>query len=159
MKRCFTVGVFAVPAIVRDCEVRIKVNVRTDQERQKELAGIDSEVKIVDLLGGGVKEGESFLEALVREVEEESGCQMKSLGEFRGPLVAGNDMAFWMPIELIGDPRPTEEALEHIWISRDEFEAENQYRCVGKLGKEGRMGGMIREAFSFYGASVFTYSP
>lgn len=170
-KATFTIGVFGLAAKKDDSGAPlIKVNVRTDQDRQKKLAGLeaDSKVMIVDLPGGGVefndfpelKEADLF-SVLQREVHEETdGCEIRSLGKFRGPFMvvtnntdetkASGDMAFWMPIELRGNPKPSNEALSHPWISRQEFEAQDEYRCVSGLGKLGRTGRMLREAFEFY---------
>ena len=169
-KATFTVGVFGL-ACRKDGhgKLRIKVNIR-DQERQKRLAGLpaDAKVKIIDIPGGGVEfkdfpipEQANLFQALQREIREETrGCEIESLGEFRGPFMvitnndrdmkAAGDLAFWMPIEIHGDPKPSDEALGHPWISREELETENVYRCVGKLGKAGRTGRMIRAAFDFY---------
>jgi len=174
-KATFTFGVSGLAARKDGFgNLRIMVNVRTDQERQKELAGlpVDSKVKIVDIPGGGV-DFEDFPEpkkadlfnVLKREVAEETGgCTIESLGEFRGPLMVvtnntdnkkpSGDMALWMPIKLHGDPKPSDEASEHPWISREQFEAEDEYRCVSRLGKAGRTGRMIRAAFDFYEANM-----
>lgn len=173
-KATFTIGVFGLAAQKDSCgKLRIKVNVRTDQERQKELAGlpVDSKVKIVDIPGGGV-DFEDFPEpkkanlftVLEREVSEETlGCTIESLGEFRGPFMVvtnntddkkpSGDVAFWMPIKLHGNPKPSNEAMDHPWISREQFEKEDEYRCVS-VGKAGRTGRMIRAAFDFYEANA-----
>jgi hypothetical protein len=170
-KATFTVGGFGLAAR-KDCfgKVRINVNVRTDQKRQKKLAGLpaNSKVKIIDAPGGGVNFEEfpepteaDLFKVLRREISEETdGCRIDSVGEFRGPLIAitnnadeskpSGDMAFWMPIKIHGDPRPSNEALEHPWISLEQLNHEDEYRCVGKLGKAGRTGRMIRAAFDFY---------
>jgi hypothetical protein len=174
-KATFTVGVFGLPARKDGLgKLRIKLNVRTDQERQKKLAGlpVDSKVKIVDMPGGGVDFGDfpepkkaNLFEVLRREVSEETvGCTIEPLGEFRGPFMTvtnstddknpSGDMALWMPVRLHGDPKPSGEALEHPWITREQFEAEDEYRCVSGLGKEGRTGRMIRAAFDFYEANM-----
>jgi hypothetical protein len=170
-KATFTVGVFGLPARKDGLgKLRIKVNVRTDQGRQKKLAGLpaDSKVKIIDMPGGGVNFNDfselkkaNLFDGLGREVSEETGgCKIESLGEFRGPFMVvtnntddekpSGDMAFWMPIKIHGNPKPSNEALEHPWISREQFEAEDEYRCVSGLGKAGRTGRMIRAAFDFY---------
>ncbi|MEK7541166.1 MAG: hypothetical protein AAB529_02975 [Patescibacteria group bacterium] len=173
VKASFTVGVFGLAARLVDGIVRIKVNVRTDQERQKQLAKLlaDSPVKIVDMPGGGVSfddfsllKGEGLLAVLRREIAEETGgCTIQPLGEFSGPvMVATNDkdlakpigdIAFWMPVKLIGEPKPSNEALDHPWISREQFEAETEYRCVSGLGKAGRTGRMIRTALDWFEAN------
>lgn len=175
-KALFTVGVFGLACRIDGLgKPRIKLNVRTDQERQKRLAGLpaDSKVKIVDIPGGGIDfndfpepEKANLFDPLRREVSEETlGCVIESIGEFSGPhmvitnnqrdMCSAGDMAFWIPIRIHGNPKPSDEALEHPWISREQLEAEDEYRCVGKLGKEGRTGRMIRAAFDFYEAYMF----
>lgn len=174
-KATFTTGVFGLAARKDGLgNLRIKVNVRTDQERQKKLAGLpaDSKVKIVDMPGGGVDFNDfpepkkaNLFDVLRREVSEETvGCTIEPFGELRGPFMAvtnntdemkpSGDMAFWVPIKLRGNPKPSNEALEHPWISREQFEAEDEYRCVSGLGKAGRTGRMIRAAFDFYEANL-----
>jgi 8-oxo-dGTP pyrophosphatase MutT (NUDIX family) len=171
VKATFTVGVFGLAAKIVDGVIRIKVNVRTDQERQKELAKLpaDSPLKIVDMPGGGVEfedfsllKNEGLLSVLEREIKEETGgcIIIPTSAFFCGPyLVAVNgedptkpvgDIAFWMPIKLIGEPKPTDEASDHPWISRAQFNAEAPYRCVSGLGKLGRTGRMIYAAFEYY---------
>jgi hypothetical protein len=103
------------------------------------------------------------LSVLEREVAEETGgCTIKPLADFSGPfmIVTNNqdesrpsgDIAFWMPIILIGEPRQSDEAAEHIWITPEQFFEGSEYRCVGKLGNLGRTGRMIRAAFEFFSA-------
>lgn len=174
MKATFTTGVFGLAARKDGLgKIRIKLNVRTDQERQKKIAGLpaDSKVKIVDIPGGGVdfddfpepKKADLFA-VLRREISEETGgCTIELLGELRGPFMVvtnntdetkpSGDMAFWAPINLFGGPKPSDEAMEHPWISREQFENENEYRCVSGLGKTGRTGRMICAAFDFYEAN------
>lgn len=175
LKATFTIGVFGLAALKDSLgNVYLKVNVRTDQERQKKIAGLpaDSKVKLVDIPGGGT-EFDDFPEpkkadlfnVLRREVSEEtSGCTIEAIDGFRGPFMIvtnitdetkpSGDMAFWMPIKLHGKPKPSNEALEHPWISREQFETENEYRCISGLGKAGRTGRMIRAAFDFYEANT-----
>lgn len=172
-KIMFTVGVFGFACRKNeDGDICLKLNVRTDQVRQLQLAGLpaDSTVKIIDAPGGGV-ELEDFpdmkeadlMNILRREVSEETGgCTIESLGELSAPFLlvtnnqdgskAAGDMALWMPIILNGEPQVSDEAIEHPWITWEEFESEANYRCVGKLGKNGRMGRMIRAAFEFFAA-------
>lgn len=172
LKGLFTVGVFGLAARKDKFGIRIKVNVRTDQERQKKIAGLpaNSKVKIIDLPGGGVEFNDfidpkkaDLFDVLRREISEETdGCTLEVLDEFKGPYIAitnstdeskpYGDMAFWAPIKLYGDPKPSDEAIEHPWISRKEFEAQDKYRCVSGLGKAGRTGRMLRSAFYWYEA-------
>jgi hypothetical protein len=167
----FTVGVFGLAAKIVDGVIRIKVNVRTDQERQKELAKLpaNSTVKIIDMPGGGVEfedfsslKKEGLFSVLSREIKEETGgcIIIQTSAFFCGPYLAAvngedptkpvGDIAFWMPIKLIGEPKPTNEASEHPWMSRAQFNAEAPYRCVSGLGKLGRTGQMICAAFEHY---------
>jgi len=169
-KATFTIGVFGMACrIDGHGKPRIMVNVRTDQERQKELAGlpINSKVKIIDAPGGGIEVNDliktknpNLFEVLQREVSEETACEIESCGDFRGPfmIITNNehdtrptgDLAFWMPIKIDGEPKPSNEALAHPWISLEDLESETEYRCVGKLGKNGRTGKMILAALYLY---------
>lgn len=83
----FNVGLFGIPAKIVDGVVRIKVNVRTDQEDQRELAKLpkDSPILMVDCSGGAVGENEDPDDsALAREISEETvDCTITPKGEFR----------------------------------------------------------------------------
>ncbi len=159
----FSIGVFGLAAKIIEGVVRIKVNVRTDQDRQWEIAKLAPipGVQIVDCPGGAVRLNESLVDALRREIiEETGGCDIKIMGDFSKPLPFLNadltkpsDMAVWVPIVLIGEPMPSNEALAHPWISRTEFEAEFPHRCVSGLGNKGRTGQMMRQALDFYEAN------
>ena len=160
----FSMGVFGLAARLRKVGevflVEIHVNERTDQEKQKKIAGIDpsSPVRIIDCPGGGVQEGETPMEALVREIREETcGCTIESLGNFSEPLFFLNkdpskpsDAAMWMPIKLFGEPQPSNEALSHPWITLEEFEAEFPYRPVSGKGKLGRTGQMMHTGINWF---------
>jgi hypothetical protein len=164
-----TLGVFGLAARLRELDddvkaIEIHVNERTDQARQKALAKLieESPVRIIDCPGGGVMEGETLIEALIREIREETcGCSFLPLAEFSKPLAFLNpneltkpaDMALWMPIKLIGQPMPSPEALSHPWITRKQFEAEFPFRPVSGLGKLGRTGQMIKAAFEWFEAN------
>src|SRR4051812_13718254 len=107
----FTVGVFGIPAKIINSEVCIKVNVRGDQENQRNLAKLDpaSTVLLVDCAGGAVGNEDAGIDdaALAREIAEETGgCTMTPLEpQFRPPFALlskedgkPGDLAFWKPI-------------------------------------------------------------
>lgn len=168
----FKVGVFGLACWNDNGVLRIKVNVRTDQETQRKKIGLtDPNIKIIDMPGGGVEiedfsgQQVSLFEVLQREIAEETGgCSIKSVGDFSAPyMVALNtqppdgvvgDLAFWMPVILKGRPKPSAEALDHPWINLEQLEAETEYRVVAGLGKAGRSGQMLRAAFAFYQAQA-----
>ena len=165
-----SVGVFGLPAKLIKGVIYIKVNERTDQRRQWELAKMEPipGVSIVDCPGGTMKiqdfeelKAEGLLATLKREIGEETcGCEITVTGDFSRPyFVATNkddpekpfgDIAVWAPIILIGEPKPSNEAKSHPWICIAEFEMEKPYRCVSGFGNKGRTGQMIRSAFNFY---------
>lgn len=159
----FSIGVFGLAAKITNGVVRIKVNVRTDQERQWKAAKLEPipGVQIVDCPGGAVWQNESLIDALRRELKEEtSGCDIKVMDTFSKPLPFLNadltkpsDMAMWAPIVLIGEPKASNEALAHPWISRVELEAESPFRPVSGLGWKGRTGQMMSQALAFYEAN------
>ena len=163
-KRTFTfmVGVFGVPAkIDQDGNVRIMVNVRTDQERQRELAKLDPQatVLLVDCPGGAVGYEDKCIDdaALRREIAEETGgCTITPMGEFRPPFALiskddnPGDLAFWKPVVLHGQPKPSNEASDHPWLTRAELEAATTYRAISGLGLLGRTGRMMTAALDFY---------
>lgn len=169
-KATYTIGVFALACWNDNGTLRIKVNERTDQERQKRNAGLpsDSTVKIIDMPGGGVQledfpdpKEASLLDVLKREVSEETGgCTIEPHGAFSGPVmvVTNNrddsrptgDIAFWLPVVLKGKLQTSVEAQDHPWITRDQLVEETEYRAVGGLGKAGRTGRMIIAAFAWY---------
>lgn len=169
-KATFTIGVFGLACWNDKGILRIKVNERTDQARQKKIAGLpeDCPVKIIDMPGGGVEISDfpdpkqaSLWTVLEREIAEETGgCKIDSGGPFSEPfmVVTNNqddnkptgDIAFWMPVVLHGKPLPTSEAQNHPWITLQQLDAETEFRAVGGLGKAGRTGSMIRAAFCWY---------
>ncbi len=157
----FNVGVFGIPAKLVNGEVHIKVNVRTDQARQRELAKIDPTltVLLVDCPGGAVSSEDKGIDdaAVAREIYEETlGCTITPKGEFRSPLVLlpkdgkPGDLAFWKPVVLHGEPKPSNEAMDHPWVTRAELEAATKYRAVSGLGLAGRTGKMMLAALDFY---------
>lgn len=161
----FNVGVFGIPAKLVDGVVHIKVNVRTDQQYQREVAKLDptSTVLLVDCPGGAVGPEDTGIDdaALAREIAEETGgCTITSKSDFRPPLVLfpkdgkPGDLAFWKPIVLHGDPKPSNEALDHPWVSRAELKSGNKYRPVSGLGLFGRTGRMMIAALDFYEADI-----
>lgn len=160
------VGIFAVIARQgTQGDVEVLINVRTDQERQRQAAGLpdDWSGKIVDLPGGTLQIGDSsFEQCLEREITEETGgCDSKMIGDgFIGPFPLikpetgsadkPHDLAFVAACELFGEPRPTAEASEHRWVTWQQLEAEQEVRLPGKLGKTGRMAKMIHAAVTTF---------
>lgn len=154
------VGIFAV--IGRwgaGVEIEFLVNVRTDQERQRQLAGLPADWSgvIVDLPGGTLQIGDASLEeCLKREIAEETGgCGSKQrdvlLGPFElikaetGTAEKPHDLAFVKLVDIEGTPQPTQEATAHSWVTWTQLEAEQEFRLPGK-GKTGRMAKMIQKA-------------
>ncbi len=167
-KAPFYVGVFGIPAKLVDGVVKIKCNVRTDQKEQRKIAGLaeESTVLLVDCPGGAIRPGDTSREAaLARETAEETcGSTIVSLGEFRQPLeLMGErplyDLAFWKPVLLIGDPKPSDEASDHPWLSRQELETADKYRAVSGLGLAGRTGQMMTAALDWYEANQHSTNP
>ena len=164
-KKLFTVSVFGLAAVLIEDAVRIMLNIRTDQDHQWKIAGSDpiSGVFIVDCPGGGVLPADKDLASALRRqiIVETGGCDIVQLGKFMGPIPYFNlnpklpsDLAFWTPIRLIRQPKPSDEAFDHPWVSREEFEADAPFRCVSALGNKGRTGQMVRAAFEFFEANA-----
>lgn len=153
----FTVGVFGV-AVEHNPAGRnqILVNVRTDQVTQRVIAGLNATWpgRIVDLPGGGVNSDDtSFIDALSREIKEETGYDAEIVGDPVGPYTLINltnptkpirDVAFGYLVRLNGRPKESSEASEHLWLTLAELEIEEHYRFPGKLGKSGRMFAIAR---------------
>jgi len=156
------VGIFAVIARQNGGNVEILINVRTDQEKQQQAAGLPSDWsgKIVDLPGGTLQVGEAdFAQCLKREVGEETGgCDAEIIGDFLGPYPLikpdtgtaekPHDLAFAALCKLFGEPRPTSEASEHRWVTWQQLEEEQEVRFPGRLGKNGRMAKMVSAALT-----------
>lgn len=168
------VGIFAVIGRLNDQnEVEILVNVRTDQEKQRQLTDLPENWagKVVDLPGGTLQIGDlSFEQCLEREIAEETaGCDSKPLGNILGPFTLikaetgtaekPHDLAFVAPVELFGEPRPNPEASEHRWVTWQQLEAEQEVRLPGKLGKTGRMAKMISAAIGTFCKAKNVESP
>src|SRR3989344_4716043 len=164
-KAVFHVGVFGIPAKLVSGVILIKANVRGDEAEQNRQWGLAKlapipGVSIIDCPGGAVKPGDKSMEAaLRREVAEETGgCELELLDDFsqafeflsEGTVEKPADLAYWRPIRLIGEPKPSAEASAHPWISMAEFEAETPYRCVSGLGNKGRTGRMMRAALKWF---------
>lgn len=158
VKAKFTVGVFLVAAKLIDGIVKCGFNVRTDQEKQRDIAKLpkESPILLCDCKGGGIMTADtSFEEALRREVHEETqGCSIGFTDGFRMPKILMKDpsfdLAFWRPGLLIGDPKPSNEALDHVWLSLEELKSGEKYRPVSGLGLAGRTGQMMTDAFAYY---------
>ena len=77
--------------------------------------------------GGKFKPGESDLDCLVREVQEELGCQVeidtvRFLGEFTTQAANEPDAQLIARVyqgQLLGDPAPSNEIEEIVWFSSE----------------------------------------
>ena len=91
--------------------------------------------------------------------EERGGSTIPQKGNFRPPFALlskdekPGDLAFWKPVVLHDEPKPSNEALDHPWVSRAELEAATQYRAISGLGLAGRTGRMMTAALDFYEAN------
>ena len=99
-----------------------------------------------NLPGGGVEQGEDDATALKREVEEETGLKIR-IGPQIGPdHVFGTDTAVaYMCVADEGEPRPTEEAVEHRFVDVEELK---ELKIVGPEGRLGRTGRMMFDGLS-----------
>ena len=99
-----TIGAFAV---IFDAQPRVLLSHRTDRD-------------MWNLPGGRVEPDESPWQAVVREVEEETGLQVKVerlLGVYSVP--SKQDLVFNFLCSLTGGaPQPTLEADQHEWFGR-----------------------------------------
>lgn len=150
-KALFTIGVFGVADKVVNNEIVILVNTRTDQEKQKQLAGLASDWpgKIVDLPGGTCSlEDYSLEETFLREVYEEIGCFAEMLTPFFGPFAQidkekqKRNLAFVCRMRIAEEPKPSEENSSNHWLTWHQLMDQKQFRLPG-AGKDGRMAKMI----------------
>lgn len=173
-KATFTTGVFGLAARRTYQEnTHRSWNVRTDQERQKKIAGLpaDSKVKIVDIPGGGVdfddfpepKKADLF--AVLRRdfrrnwrLHDRTAWRIAKLRSWLLPTtpMKRNHRAIW-PSGRQSIFSADQNRRMRPWNIHGSpagiFENENEYRCVSGLGKTGRTGRMICAAFDFYEAN------
>ena len=73
--------------------------------------------------GGKTRPGESILAALQRELNEELGVQVRSVGgnQISLPDPGSNYSVEFVPTEILGDPQPLEHA-EIEWVHLDDVE-------------------------------------
>ena len=77
--------------------------------------------------GGKVKQGETNLEALARELREELTVELESAEEF-GTYYSDKALFDDLPLKLVmyfvrfkGTPKPSSEILENIWLSGEDY--------------------------------------
>lgn len=80
-------------------------------------------------IGGKREQGESNLECLIREVEEEIGCKVTKHTYFNTFVGPNFDKTFIieMPcylVELEGEPTPNNEVVELRWVSAQTYKTE-----------------------------------
>lgn len=66
------------------------------------------------------------------------------------------DYAFAWEVTLQGEPKPTDEAREHRWVTLDALSAETEIRLPGIYGINGRMAQMINAILD---SDAFGYRP
>lgn len=82
-----------------------------------------------DLPGGFLEEGEHPLDALVRELEEETGLSVEPLELFAlemdsygdAPDAAATLNLYWTARATGGQPEPADDVTELAWFTRDEL--------------------------------------
>lgn len=76
--------------------------------------------------GGGIEQGETVEEALVREIHEELDCKIDSMHYFKSFYVVVNQTlhvrAMYFIGTIRGKPKPSQELVELRWFSKNDLD-------------------------------------
>ena len=103
-----------------------------------------------DLVGGFMDEGEDPVEALRRELREETGCEA-DVGEFLGGLPDryGDDgiwtINFYWEARLEGEPQPGDDVAELAWFPREELPPRAEFAFANTIALLERAGARFLE--------------
>lgn len=107
-----------------------------------------------NLPGGGVHDGESDEDAVVREAREETGLDVTVRFQVGSGHVFNDDTAVAFLCDVVGGTlTPTAEAVEHGYFRREQV---RDMKIVGPEGRLGRTGRMIYDGLSLLLDPVIT---
>jgi 8-oxo-dGTP diphosphatase len=103
-----------------------------------------------DIPGGFVEEGEDAVEALRRELQEETGVEIEPtafLGAF--PDRYGEDgihtlNLYWTARIVSGEPSPADDAADLAWFAPDDLPAEGEFAFKNSVQALERWRGRVR---------------
>ena len=97
------------------------------------LMGKDADTGKWSTPGGHVDPGETFEQAAIRELEEETGIKAKQIHEIKALQLEGNDSKIFYCDSFSGKPKDTKELKDVQWVDAHVAADEGHQRFISKL--------------------------